>query len=1360
MRERKLTTVVAIMCILSSTIMIGQNAKQLFSINQGDPEICASNIIHERMMEEDDAYRQSFENNQRLMDIVQASHSVNRSMLTYTIPVVVHVMHNGESVGTGVNISDAQVQSAIDALNEDYRKVPGTNGDGAGVDSEIEFCLASRDPDGNLTNGINRVNASSLPNYAEEGITAGQGSGANETDLKALSKWDRNLYYNIWVVSEIEANNAGGGIQGYAYFPNSSSARDGTVIVFNAFGTVGNLKSYTNMNRTTTHELGHAFFLYHTFQGGSCTETDCTTQGDRVCDTPPTILNTSCSNPACDGTQQVENYMDYTSQTCMDMFTQGQKERMRAAIETMRPTLLTSLGCVPPNDLDAGVTEVVSPFGYSCSTAISAEVLVQNFGSNTLTTLDIKYRLDGGSLQTYQYNGNIPTGEVISITLPVISASTGAHSLEVYTDSPNGGTDGNQSNDTSSSSFEVVTGSDVTVAIAVDNYGGETTWDIRNSEGEVIAEGGPYPNNMYGTTYETSVCLPEECFEFNIYDSYGDGICCGAGFGGYSITDAAGTEIIVNGDDFNYEENRPFCTTTVEVAPVADFSASQTVICEGSSVQFTDQSSGAPNSWNWSFPGGSPSASTQQHPSVTYTSSGSKNVTLTVSNENGSDAQTINGYINVGAELVVTGTSTPTSCYNSSDGNINLSVNGGTAPYNYDWSHGPSTQDVSGLTPGPYSVTVEDEAGCIIENSFSVSSPGQIILSVSSTSASCSSLGTASVSATGGSPGYMYLWNDNEQQSGATATGLIAGTYTVIVTDTESCEATAIVIVSGGGDMTVIAADQGNVSCGGTADGFASVAATGGASPYTYNWTQFPGVNNSTVNGLSAGEYTVTVTDDNGCQGSVSFVISEPESMTVYASSVVFVSCNGGSDGSISMTVEGGQSPFSYSWNGAGFGSTTNPTGVSAGTYTLTVTDANGCEDESTVTVEEPSALMVSLIGANATCYGTASGSLSADFTGGESPYSYGWNGAGFGQTMNPQNVEAGTYTVNVIDDNGCTASASLSLFEPSAIDLSQHSSTMASCTNDGTATVVPTGGAQGYTYLWSDPQMQSTSTAIELAGGTYTVVVTDANGCQNSRQQNVQSTSDLNLDNGSKTNASCAGYGDGTAAVDAQGGDGTYTYLWNDPAQQTGPVASGLLAGVYAVTVTDGDGCQSNRSFNINEPEPVGSIVMELNADSCNLSVGKVVLSATGGTGEKTFLWDDVNATTDNSLAGVSHGIYIAEITDENQCQGLRTVEIENLDCSSTTGVEELSTAGIGVNVYPNPISGTEFTIVLDRALENDVNMTLMDITGKTIMAERLSPGITEHKVILNGQEAEGIYLLQLSDGLLTTTKRIVIIR
>lgn len=325
-------------CVLTCAIGVAQDESTL--------HFCASDGIHERLLQEDDDYRQQTEFNERkLSQAAEQSGVIQRSSAVFTIPLVVHIIHSGQAIGTGANISETQVLSAVVALNEDFRKIPGSTGDGNGVDTEIEFCLATLDPDGNPTNGINRVNASSVAGYALEGITAGQGSGANELSVKSLSRWNRNQYYNIWIVSEIEDNNGGSGIQGYAYYPNSSATLDGAVILYNAFGTVGNLKFYTNMNTVASHELGHGLFLYHTFQGGSCSETNCNTQGDRVCDTPPTTLNSSCNSPACSGIQQVENYMDYTSQNCLNMFTQGQKNRMRDALQLFRPSLLNSEGC-------------------------------------------------------------------------------------------------------------------------------------------------------------------------------------------------------------------------------------------------------------------------------------------------------------------------------------------------------------------------------------------------------------------------------------------------------------------------------------------------------------------------------------------------------------------------------------------------------------------------------------------------------------------------------------------------------------------------------------------------------------------------------------------------------------------------------------------------------------------------------------------------------------------------------------------------------------------------------------------------------------------------------------------------------
>ncbi len=252
------------------------------------------------------------------------------------IPVVVHIIHNG-----GVeNISDAQVQSQIDALNEDYRKMTATPGFGTGVDTEIQFCLAKKDPQGRCTNGIVRVQ-SPLTNHQSYQRAA----------LAALSSWDATRYLNIYVVKTM-----GGGVLGYASFPGGPASQDGSVMVHNAFGRMGTAAAPNNMGRTGTHELGHWFGLYHTFNGGCGTDT-CLT-GDLVCDTPPvsnpnfgcpTTANT-CSNDVPNVNDQIQNYMDYTNDACKSMFTQGQKTRMQATLNTIRTVIwsnsnLISTGC-------------------------------------------------------------------------------------------------------------------------------------------------------------------------------------------------------------------------------------------------------------------------------------------------------------------------------------------------------------------------------------------------------------------------------------------------------------------------------------------------------------------------------------------------------------------------------------------------------------------------------------------------------------------------------------------------------------------------------------------------------------------------------------------------------------------------------------------------------------------------------------------------------------------------------------------------------------------------------------------------------------------------------------------------------
>jgi PKD repeat protein len=250
-----------------------------------------------------------------------------------TIPVVVHVLHSG---GTE-NISDAQIQSQITIMNEDYGKIAGTNGDGAGVDTKVRFCLAKIDPNGNCTNGIVRI-YSSLTNHKTY----------ERAMLKQLSFWDNTKYMNIYIVKSIT-----GGVLGYSSFPGGPPDEDGMVVKHSVFGNIGT--AAPSLGRTASHEIGHWFGLYHTFNNGC--GTDMCLDGDYVCDTPPqaspsfncSVIN-SCSNDVPDVDDQKENYMNYTPGACKNMFTNGQKLRIQATLDTIRTTIwsqanLVATGC-------------------------------------------------------------------------------------------------------------------------------------------------------------------------------------------------------------------------------------------------------------------------------------------------------------------------------------------------------------------------------------------------------------------------------------------------------------------------------------------------------------------------------------------------------------------------------------------------------------------------------------------------------------------------------------------------------------------------------------------------------------------------------------------------------------------------------------------------------------------------------------------------------------------------------------------------------------------------------------------------------------------------------------------------------
>jgi hypothetical protein len=339
----------------------------------GQSAECATDYIHNNLMQTDSDYQKQIHLLEAQVEASIQNHGHSKSKSTiYTIPVVVHVLHLGESIGTGSNISDIQIQQAIIGLNNRFRNI-----NGLGADVEMEFCLASKDPNGNSTNGINRVNSSSVPNYSTNGITptGNTCSGAVETAIKDLSRWPVSDYYNIWVVSEI----CNGSFVGYASYP-VGGLYDGLVIVST---------SMTSTSGTLPHEMGHGFFLYHTFNGDggnvSCpVDTNCLINGDYICDTPPHKqgdcgLTNPCTSPGVWDNSRY-NYMAYCP--LVNRFTQGQKDRIIATVMVApRASLLTSVGCETVGINESSNSNIFSVYPNPANNQINVKTNAKLLGS-------------------------------------------------------------------------------------------------------------------------------------------------------------------------------------------------------------------------------------------------------------------------------------------------------------------------------------------------------------------------------------------------------------------------------------------------------------------------------------------------------------------------------------------------------------------------------------------------------------------------------------------------------------------------------------------------------------------------------------------------------------------------------------------------------------------------------------------------------------------------------------------------------------------------------------------------------------------------------------------------------------------
>jgi gliding motility-associated-like protein len=638
---------------------------------------------------------------------------------------------------------------------------------------------------------------------------------------------------------------------------------------------------------------------------------------------------------------------------------------------------------------------------------------------------------------------------------------------------------------------------------------------------------------------------------------------------------------------------------------------------------------------------------------------GAGTYSLTVTS--GSCSITTSVVLTASPQINISGTPTNSDC-GFNNGSIVVSASGN---YNYLWSNGSTSQSLDSLSPGFYAVTVTDANGCSISKDFIISdSNGPAVTAVTQNASCGNNDGFIELFITGGTTP-SFLWSHGP--TSANVYGLAPADYVVTVTDNNGCQFVGYYVILGSTEITIYA-DKYEPLCYNNTNGSIEITPIGGSGTYSYLWSTTDTTQN--IADIGIGTYSISVTDANGCSATTDIIIEQPDTLiaTIEVSQYIGgngVSCNGASDGSLDLTVQGGTLPYSYIWNTSD--TTQDISGLIAGTYSVTVADSNGCIALATAVITQPDSVKNTLTasvysgGYNVSCNGAEDGSITVIINGGIEPYSYVWSTNDSTSAINE--VGAGSYSVTVTDVNGCTATSSVTLTEPDVLNVSAEGSQLP-CSGSGNGTITSTvnGGAPDYTYIWSNAQ--TTQNLSGLSSGNYIVTVTDENGCTASASADVIDVNPLDLSGTLIVNATCIDSKDGFVSANVSGGTQPYSYLWST-GETTNSIDS-LDNGNYILTVTDANGCSVVSNYTIAGPvcnlppvavRDIASLTCEtsidiyvLNNDSDpdddNFFVSKVVINPVYGT---TFINSDgtITYTPNNDFVGVDSFVY--EICDDN---------------------------------------------------------------------------------------------------------------
>ncbi|WP_430403218.1 PKD domain-containing protein [Fluviicola sp.] len=671
------------------------------------------------------------------------------------------------------------------------------------------------------------------------------------------------------------------------------------------------------------------------------------------------------------------------------------------------------------------------------------------------------------------------------------------------------------------------------------------------------------------------------------------------------------------------------------------------------------------------------------------------NYTYTVTGANGC---TTNGTFTIGAGIVccsVTAAGSNILCNGTSTGSATATPTG-LAPYTYSWTGGGQTsQTASGLGAGSYTVTMTDNSGCVATANVIITQPIALTGVIAAVNVSCNAAcnGTITVTPSGGTAPYQYSINGGAFQASNAFTGLCNGTYAITIRDANNC---TVLLNQNITQPAVLNLVQGSITpatCGAN-NGSVTVTPSGGTPAYSYTIDGGASQISPTFNGLTAGVHNVVVTDANGCTKNLSITITSSNAPIASILNQTNVGCFGGVNGSVILGVAGGSSPFTYSIGGP-FQASNTFTNLTAGTYTGTVRDVNNCTGTVTIIITTPPQLTFTTVLTPTSCNGVCDGQVQVNATGGTAPYQYSSNnGVTYGLANPMTGLCAGTIPVVVKDANGCLTNTNVVITQPTPVS-GTFVNTNPICNGacDGTITATPSGGTPTYQFSLNGGALQASNTITGACGGSNTIMIQDANGCQFTSVQALVDPPGFGIDTTVVVESNC-GFNNGAITVVANGTNGPFTYSMNGGPFDPSGIYTNLFAGAYEITAVDQLGCSESVFFGINDVEMDGITLFQTDANCFGVADGTIEVQNVSGALPITYELDNSGTTQSSGFfPSLPFGSHIVTIYDGGFCVFTIPFNVlEPAEIQFATDITDISCNGgnTGVIDFINVTGGT----------------------------------------------------------------------